>query len=222
MKNTYQENLRKQAKMYNRNERGSVFNNGLLIKHIYESTGKTNLSWWDDVEFILNNYRVSVEWIHPRQDYLDNVESEVHKSLEHLNIDLLDGVVTSTTHRKLGMSRKKPILQKVEYPRDFSHYNKAYEATFEKISRSSLYKARPYINTHWEKYAYAVKICAPIEIFGVDDLKELVFLVKKIIKRETTLDIEFTDYFYANTQFMEEKLCAEKIARTLLNQPHLL
>lgn len=205
MKNTYQENLRKQAKMFHRNERGSVFTNGLLIKHNYESTGKTNLSWWDDVDFILNNYRVSVEWIHPRQDYLDHVESEIHKSLEHLNIDLLDSIVTSTTYRKLGKSRKKALLRKVDYSNELGDYNEAYEAAFEKISRSSEYKSKPYIRTNWEKYAYAVKICAPIEILGVDDLVELVSLVKKLIRRETTLDSEFSDYVYTNQQCMDDK-----------------
>lgn len=212
MKNTYQESLRKQAKMYHRNERGSVFTNGLLIKHSYEYASKTNLSWWDDVDFVLNNYRVSVEWIHPRQDYLDHVESESHKSLEHMNIDLLNGMVTSTTYLKLGKSRKKAILHKVEYPSDFSHYNKAYEATFEKISLSSIYKSRPYIKTHWEKNAYAVKICAPTEILGVDDLVQLVNLVKKLIKRQTTIDLEFSDYLYTNKQSMQDKLHQKQLS----------
>lgn len=209
MKNTYQESLRKQAKMYHRNERGSVFTNGLLIKHSYESASKTNLSWWGDVDFILNNYRVSVEWIHPRQDYLDHVEGEVHKSLEHLNIDLLDGIVTSTTYRKLGKSRKKVLLRKVDYSKELGDYNEAYEAAFEKISRSSEYKARPHIRTNWEKDSYAVSVCMPVEILAVDDLVQLVYLVKKLIKRETTLDAEFKDYVYANQQFVKEEIFKE-------------
>ncbi len=205
MKNTYQESLRKHAKMNHRNERGSVFTNGLLIKHSYESANKTNLSWWDDVDFILNNYRVSVEWIHPRQDYLDHVESEVHKGLEQLNIDFLDSIVTSTTYRKLGKSRKKVLLRKVDYSKKLDAYNEAYEATFEKISCSSEYKAKPFIKTHWKKYAYVVSICAPIEILQIHDLVLLVRLVKCLIQQQTSLGAEFSDYTYSSKNFLDEK-----------------
>ena len=81
MKNLHQQNLKKSAKQYHRNTRSSNFVVGLLQYHQYDKESSSALSWWDDVDFILNDYRVIVTWIHPRQDYQDHVNTEPTKVL---------------------------------------------------------------------------------------------------------------------------------------------
>jgi hypothetical protein len=49
-----------------------------------------------------------------------------------------------------------------------------------------------------------VDICAPIEIQSERDLMALVNLVRKLLKRETTLKQEFADYVYARDEWVAE------------------
>ncbi|NOS96906.1 MAG: hypothetical protein HOP25_00335 [Methylotenera sp.] len=46
------------------------------------------------------------------------------------------------------------------------------------------------------KLSHFVELCAPIEVRNEQDLIILANLVRKLLKRETTLEKEFPDYIY--------------------------
>lgn len=210
MKNTYQENLKKSAKLYHRNKRNSNFIRGLIQFHQYDAENASTLSWWDDVDFILNDRRVIVAWVHPRYDYQDYIESEARKSIAHLDVNM-DDIFNEATpnYVKAGKSRKKISTYTLNFTEDSDEWITAYKQALQEIPHSIEYKVKPYIKIEWRSNGHLVEICAPIEVRGVDDLMKLVTLVKRLLKRETTLDSEFPDYVYTKEQWLVEVLKIE-------------
>lgn len=205
MKNSYQENLKRSAKLFHRNERDANFTNGLLVYHLYPRQKTSMLSWWDDVDFILNNYQVKLSWQHPRQDYLDYINSETLKSIDHIPFDIFASIATPN-YIKVGKSRKKVSSYVQDTSNGLDEFSVAYDDAFERLSLSSEFVVRPDMRGQWSKYGYVIDICAPIEIHGVDDLTKLVTLVKRILNHETDLDHEFPDYSYTRDQWIAEGL----------------
>ncbi len=210
MKNHYQEHLKKSAKLYHRNKRNSNFTRGLIQRHLYYADISSALSCWHKVGFILNSYRVVVAWIHPRYDYQEYIESEAHKSIAHLNVNM-DDIFNEAkpNYVKVGQSRKKIATYTVNLTKDSDEWTTAYRLALQQLPHSIEYEAKPSIKTEWQARSYFVDICAPIEVRSVDDLVKLVTLVKRLLKRETTLDNEFPDYVYTKEQWLAEVLKTE-------------
>lgn len=204
MKNPYLENLRKSAKCSHRNKRNLNFANGIHVYHEYSEMNSSMQSWWDDVDFILNDYRVVVTWIHPRQNFRDYVESEASKSVAHLGPigDIFNE--SKANYVKVGQSRKKVVSHTVSFTKESEERSKAYQLALEEIPNSTQYCAKPYIHTEWLSHGRFVDICAPIEVRGIDDLLMLANLVKRLLKRETTLESEFSDYIYSKQEWLAE------------------
>lgn len=204
MKNPYFENLRVSAKCSHRNKRNLNLTNGIHVYHQYGEMNSSMLSWWDDVDFTLNDYRVVVAWVHPRQDFRDHVESEASKSVVHL--DSIEDIFneSKTNYVKVGHSRKKVVSHTVSFTKESEERSKAFRLALEEIPNSTQYCAKPYIRSEWLSHGYFVDICAPIEVRGIDDLLTLANLVKRLIKRETTLENEFSDYIYSKQEWLAE------------------
>lgn len=211
MKNRYQENLKKSAKLYHRNKRNSNFIQGLIHFHQYDAENASTLSLWDDVDFILNDYRVVVTWSHPRYAYQDSIKSEAHKSIAHLDVNMDDMFNEATpNYVKAGQSRKIIKSYTVnKFSEEFGKLSAAYTLALQEIPHSIVYQAKPSIKTEWLTNGYFVDVCAPIEVQGVEDLVQLVTLVKRLLKRETTIDREFPDYVYSKKQWLAEALQLE-------------
>jgi hypothetical protein len=78
MKNAHIERLKRRAKECHR-VRGDCFQDGMLVFHYYAGLPPDLLTWWDDVTFILNDYRVSLAWTHPRTAYEDAIDAETDR-----------------------------------------------------------------------------------------------------------------------------------------------
>lgn len=68
MKNRHVEAARRAAIQYHRHRRGPTFVDGVYQHYVLDKEA-SSLSWWTDAVFILNNYRVLLCWVHPRQAY---------------------------------------------------------------------------------------------------------------------------------------------------------
>lgn len=66
------------------------------------------------------------------------------------------------------------------------------------------FQITPFIKAEWVQHGRFVETCAPIEIQSERDLMALVNLVRKLLKRETTLEQEFADYVYARDDWIVE------------------
>ena len=206
MKNRYQENLKKSAKLYHRNKRNSNFIRGLIQFHKYGLENASTLSWWDEVDFILNDYRVIVAWNHPRFAYQKFIESEAGKSITHLDVNI-DEMFSQTTpnYVKAGISRK--IIKSYtmnQFSKELDSWSAAYKLPLQEIQHSDIHQVEPSITTQWLANGYLVNICAPIEVRCEEDLVKLVTLVKKLLIGETNLNWEFPGYIYLKEQWLTE------------------
>ena len=205
IKNSYQEKLKKSAKVFHKNNRGEKFTNGVIIWHQYDEAGITKLSWWDDVSFILNDYLVQVAWIHPRMAFKDRAEDNAHKKVAHLDSGADDFMGQSKpNYVKVGRSRKKMISRTLTGSFLSSDWMQAFDAAYAETLKEADFQITPFIKVEWVQHGCYVEICAPIEIQSERDLMVLVNLVRKLLKRETTLEQEFNDYAYAIDEWIAE------------------
>ena len=205
IKNSYQEKLKKSAKVFHKNNRGEKFTNGVIIWHQYDEAGITKLSWWDDVSFILNDYLVQVAWIHPRMAFKDRAEDDAHKKVAHLDSGTDDFMGQSKpNYDKIGRSRKKMISRTLTGSFLSSDWMQAFDAAYAETLKEADFQITPFIKAEWVQHGCYVEICAPIEIQSERDLMVLVNLVRKLLKRETTLEQEFNDYAYAIDEWIAE------------------
>jgi hypothetical protein len=205
MKNSYQEKLKISAKVFHKNNRGEKFTNGVIIWHQYDEANTTKLSWWEDVSFILNDYLVQVAWIHPRMAFKDRAEDDAHRKVAHLDRGA-DGFMgqSKPNYVKVGRSRKKIISRTLTGPLLSSDWMQAFDAAYAETLKESDFQITPFIKAEWVQHGRFVEICAPIEIQSERDLMALINLVRKLLKRETTLEQEFADYVYARDEWIAE------------------
>ncbi len=208
MKNAYQEKLKIAAKIFHKNNRGEKFTNGVIIWHQYDEANMPKLSWWNEVSFILNDYLVQVAWIHPRMAFKDRAEDDAYKKVAHLDRSA-DGFMgqTKPNYVKVGQSRKKIISRTLTGSLLSIDWMQAFDAAYAEILKEADFKIAPFIKPEWVQHSRFVELCAPIEIQSERDLMALVNLVRKLLKRETTLVQEFTGYSYAKDDLSGLQKC---------------
>lgn len=206
MKNHYQENLKKSAKLYHRNKRNSNFFRGLIQFHKYNLENPSTLSWWDEVDFIINDYRVKVAWIHPRFAYQNFIEAEAVRKISHPGINM-DDVFSQATpnYVKAGKARKNVKSYTVnKYSQEFEDWPVVFKQAVQEIHNSVIRQVEPLFIKQWQHNGCLVNICAPIEVLGEEDLVKLVTLVKRLLIGETNLHDEFSGYIYSKEQWLIE------------------
>ena len=207
MKNKHIEQLKRKAKLHHKNARGRHFDNGIIIRHVYENENPQELSWWDDVEFILNDYKVNVAWIHPRFAYQSMVDEKAYLVLDKRESQGKYGFLEGHTpnYRKVGKSRKKIVSYSSTRKK-----NNAYFAALRVEKKLIAYDpdnaiiVAPSISVKWTSCSRFVNICVPVEVRGIDDLYVLANLTKRILKQETSLALEFPGYAYGQKNWNRE------------------
>ncbi len=94
----------------------------------------------------------------------------------------------------------------MSFTKESEEWTKTYDLALQEVSETTQYCATPFIHNEWFTNGYFVNLCAPIEVRSIQDLTVLVDLVKRLLKRETTLEQEFPHYTYTKEQWMAEKL----------------
>lgn len=214
MKNPHYENLKRSAKLYHRHSRRQRFQNGIVVRHLYDEQNPEKLSWWDDVVFVLNDYLVNVAWRHPRYAYKDEVERQAYDNCVHLRSpssesakDAVDSMFdrANPNYVKVGKSRKKIRSYTMNRTRDDGYYEDLRQEEY-RIARdpNNGVIITPSMTAEWTNWSRFVSICAPIEVRGVPDLHKLADLTKRLLKRETSLESEFLGYSYCQKDWVSE------------------
>lgn len=204
MRNRHVEHMRRMAKRFHRNDRTTHFERGgIIVRHDYRYVAPDKLTWWDDVGFILNDYRVSVHLVHPRMRYHDLIEEEALRLTDHLYPDNLFRKITPI-FKKIGRSRKKRVSSRIESTSRDEWFN-ALIAEEARLYQEADYRIEPSMKTGWGRYSRWMELCVPIEVRNEGDLRVLALLAKRLLKRETTLKQEFPDYFYTKTDWERER-----------------
>jgi hypothetical protein len=205
MKNPAMEKRYRQMKVYHRQHPWRL-TEGVFIPHAY--TESKPISWWDDVGFILNKRRILVIWQHPRMVYDDQIEELARQQLpyppELTHDDIFAG--SKKQYKKVGKSRKKVVSFRMgSLSEDQSNYYDQLNCLEEKMRTEGIdLTIKPSMKIEIKSWCRMVELCVPIEVRNVDEVKALVALTKRLIKRETTLDQLFPDYEYTKETWLAE------------------
>lgn len=214
MKNTYYERLGRMQRDYHRHHPWRLSRDGLYIPHSYRETKPDDLSWWDDVGFILNKRRVIVWWRHPRHVYVNEIDD---RAFEEAGDDpgdnwLLEGGVKN--YKRVGRSRKKLTSYTCRQPSEEQqrYYNRVDEIKKRLMDEGIDFEVR----ASWERerlsWADGISLIAPLEVRNEQELARVADLARRLVLRQTTLEAEFTGYCYGKTDWLRECAGAGNLA----------
>lgn len=205
LKNRFIESQKTKAKLYHCNHHGDQFDEGVLFRRTYDEIKATSFSYWDDAQFIINDYRVSLWWVHPRRRFLDLVEQQAF-DVTPSPLPAFSIFDNSTTNYKIvGRSRKKIAgYTMAPIPPVMKQYFDDVELAEINIIATATIEVRPTMLVKWYGNCKGIDLCVPFEVHNRGDLKQLVALTRKLLTRETTLQREFGDYTYSNIDWLRE------------------
>ncbi|MFZ6681937.1 hypothetical protein [Undibacterium sp. Tian12W] len=213
MKNKQVETLRLAAKRHLRNQNAGHFVNGVRSYHCYDHRSETDLSWWDDCAFILNDYLVHLSWVHPRMVFQDRMKDEARRRVAHLDLD--DGDIDGATpiYKSVGKSRKKVAFREWK-PTVNDTWRESFEKALAELHQIDDFNIEPYLKVKWTSRSRFVELCVPMEVRSEDDLATLANLAKRLLKREASLNDEFPGYVYRRFDWEQDMLVNEKSAHS--------
>lgn len=206
MKNPKQERYRRLMRQYHRS-RPWRLDNGLFIPHAYPV--QHQLSWWDDMGFVLNGRRVMVWWVHPRMRYADAISDLAWQEAGEppcLDGDIFGRHAGKKIWKKAGRSRKKVVAYEAspipEARREYYEKLRTVEARLE--SEGIDFEVPPSMSVKSYSWCSGVSLCVPLEVRDKEELLALAHLAKRLLKGETTLDDEFSGGLYGRNDWLSE------------------
>ena len=204
MKNSNQERLRRLMLQYHRHHAWRL-EDGFFIPHLYSKT--RNLSWWDDIGFILNGRRIMVWWVHPRMKYADAINELAWKEAGEPPVRSTVMFASGEKQwKKVGHSRKK-VVSYLYGPTPDSRQNyyaklRAIESRME--SEGIDLVVRPSVSVKRLAWCSGVELCIPVDVRTDAEVRALAGLAKRLLKGEITLSHEFSAYEYGRTEWLAE------------------
>lgn len=213
MKNRRIELRRRFARQSHRNRRGDSFAQGVLARHDYGEVDPNGLSWWDDVMFVHGRVRINVAWQHPRNVYQGMIEDAAMKASKHLREkiegDLFAGA--EKTYRKLGRSRKKVLSYTTVRRSGEDEWFNALRAEEERLSIAADFIVVPSFRIESLNWCRFIEITVPVEVRHAGELRVLADLVRRLLRNETTLELEFPGYIYGKAQWAADGLAGRPL-----------
>jgi hypothetical protein len=205
MKNRHIQKLITSSKLSSKNARCENFDNGILTYHDYSEIN-SKLSWWADVLFILNDYRVDVMWQHPRLVFADHISKELILLNEDEDCDIDPFSNTSPNYVASGKSRKRIQSWTSDPIRDESICDllKKRENQETYLIEKSKILIKPTISIKWGHHSKLVDICVPIEVYTLNDLKSLALMTEGLLKRKDSLESLFPNYIYSKGDYIRD------------------
>lgn len=206
MKNYYYESIKRQFK--NASNRNCEFDNGIHCHHSLIEIGANDLTWWMDFDFILNGCFVSVDWIHPRTEFKDTLQEKAFSQVKHLYKERYHESIMDKgepIYKKLGKSRKKILAWRTTQRNwNTDGFQLALKLAEDNLQKEADFIIQPSISVEWHKYGKSVSVCAPVEVRSIDDIANLVQIIKRILKHEIKVDEAFNQHRYTRLNWLEE------------------
>lgn len=201
------ENLRRMQRQYHQSNPWRLSQEGLYIPHVYTETMPDDLSWWDDVGFILNKRRIIVWWQHPRYVYANAIEDLAWKEVGNGPQDNWFTEGATKNYKKVGKSRKKIVSYTCRQPSEEQrqHYN--LHRDVEKRLKSEGIDLDVQTSWKWERLSWAmgVSLIAPLDVRNEVELAAVAVLARKLILGKTTLQSEFLGYHFGRAEWLKEQ-----------------
>lgn len=202
MKNRHFEQLGRKMREYHRHHPWRL-HDGLFIPHSY--TEPCALSWWDDVGFILNGYRVMVWWQHPRSKYSDEIARRAQQEAGAMPDEPLFRD-EERLWKRVGRSRKQVVVHRTQW------CSEALRTYFDKVNAIEQRLSIEGIDhtvcarTTMRRYRWGMgmELCAPLEVRGVDGVRLLAFLARRLAKREVTIQEVFPGYRFDQDMWLSD------------------
>ena len=214
MKNAKLELFGRMQRLYHRSHPWGLSQGGLYIPHSYAEKKPDDLSWWDDVGFILNGRRVIVWWRHPRCVYSDEIDDQSWCEAGEGPNDawLLEG--STKNYRNVGASRKKIVSYTSRQPSD--EQKQHYILLDEIRNRTTTEGINFEVSTSWERerlnWAIGVSLVAPLEVRNEIELASVAQLARRLILGQTTLEAEFPGYCYGREDWIRDRMITNRVA----------
>lgn len=166
-----------------------------------------DLSYWDDVGFILNGRRIIVWWQHPRYVYANQIEDMAYKEVgEGPKEDwLFDG--GTKNYKRLGRSRKKLVSYTCREPSSVQreHYDLLRQATARLSNEGIDFEVMASWKSERLNWAMGVSLVAPMEVRNEVELASVANLARRLILRQCELKDEFPAYCYGRNHWLKEQ-----------------
>ncbi len=195
--------MRESQRAYHRRCRW-VMKDGLFIPHSYEETLPDALSWWDDVGFILGDRRVIVWWVHPRMSYQDEIQDQAWSEAGESPQKGWLFKDSTPNYKQIGRSRKRITSYTTPPPQEeLRQYYDKLDAITKKLQRDGVDFD---VEASWRRerlpWATGVALVAPLEVRNEAELKAVADLARRLLRGETSLNREFPDYCYGQSDWL--------------------
>lgn len=207
MKNTKFELLGRMQRQYHQNNPWRLSQGGLYVPHAYIENSPSDLSYWDDVGFVLNKRRVIVWWQHPRYVYANAITKKAwHEAGDGPQDNWLTEGCTKN-YRQMGKSRKKIISYTSRQPssEQEAHYNRLGDIQ----ARLTTEGIDCDVSTSWKRerlvWATGISLTAPLEVRSEAELASVALLARRLLLGQTTLGKEFPGYRYTHADWLREQ-----------------
>lgn len=216
MKNNNQESKRSRVRQYHRNIPWRLNTEGLYVPHAYPN--RRELSWWDDVGFIVNGRRVMVWWVHPRLKYANAVDdagwAEVGEPPTSLRSPL-DPDSCTKQYKHQGRSRKKVVGYKfASQTGEATDFFNRLNTVQRRIETEGIdLVVRPSMSVKTLDWCLGVELCFPCEVLTEADVVSLAHTVRQMLKSGRSLALlgELpADYQYGKTEWLAEAAARQR------------
>lgn len=192
---------------YHRSHSWQLSKGGLFISHRYADISPDDLSWWDEVGFILNGRRVMVWWQHPRHVYLNAVKERARTLAGEDPSDdwLIESAAGNHHHvdsRKnmVGHASREPSQAQQQY---YKHHWRIREQLM--AEGIDFDEARPTFKRERLWWATSVDLVAPLEVHNESEVANVAALARRLLLGHTTLKAEFPGYRYGQSDWLAEQ-----------------
>jgi hypothetical protein len=208
MKNQWIELKKQRARLYHR-QHSSHFENGVIVRHDYSGLQANALTYWDDTAFIVNDYRVALWRSHPRFRLESLISDEALRRVEHCRPDVELFANAMPNYVKVGRSRKKISSWTTQPDPALLRYYDLLHQTERQVGMEVTFEVRTELKVNWYDWGKGMSLCAPFEVRNKQDLKALVDIARRLVRHESTLQVEFGDYVYTSADWLRERAALE-------------
>lgn len=183
-----------------------VMEDGLFIPHSYERKSPDALSWWTDVGFILGDRRIIVWWQHPRLVYDEEIRNQAQNEVKAPLKETSLFNDSTPNYKQIGRSRKR-ITSYTMIPQqgDLDQYYGELDAMTNKLQLDGIDFD---VHASWHRkrlsWATGVELVAPLEVRNKEELKAVASLARRLLRGETSLDLEFPNYCYNKNHWLTD------------------
>src|SRR5690554_190343 len=208
MKNSHMEKLARLQRQLHRKEPWQLSSAGLWISTCYAERQPDDLSWWDDVGFVLNRRRVIVWWQHPRTVYFDEISERARELAKPYEPQRTTPLLSAGTpnYQRVGKSRKKIITYTCPpFAEEDNQYFDELHAIEAGLSEKGIdFTVQPSWRRERLKWATGINLIAPFEVRNEEDISVVADCARRLLLGQISLEELFPGYAYTQADWVEE------------------